>query len=56
MDPRERFIAIYRQFIRREGAEELLNFLLNSDFFTAPASARYHSANAGGLCQHRRPD
>ena len=52
MDPKERFVAIFRQYIHREGAEELLNFLLDSDFFVAPASARYHSSVAGGLCQH----
>ena len=32
MDPKERFVAIYRQYIRREGAEELLNWLLSTDF------------------------
>lgn len=52
MDPKERFVQLYRQFIHRDGAEALLDFLLNSDFFTAPASAHYHSAYAGGLCQH----
>lgn len=52
MDPRERFISLYRQYIHREGAEELLEWLDQSDFFTAPASARYHSCYAGGLCQH----
>ena len=52
MDPRERFIAIYRQYIRRPGSEALLNYLQNSDLFVAPASARYHSSVAGGLCQH----
>lgn len=52
MDPKERFIAIFRQYIHRPGAEELLQFLTESDFFVAPASARYHSSTAGGLCQH----
>ena len=52
MDPKERFVSLYRQYIHREGAEELLQYLLASDFFDAPASARYHSAVAGGLCQH----
>lgn len=52
MEPKERFIAIYRQYIRRPGADALLQYLLDSDFFIAPASARYHSAVAGGLCQH----
>lgn len=52
MDPRERFISLYRQYIHRDGAEELLQYLDATDFFTAPASARYHSCYAGGLCQH----
>lgn len=52
MDPKERFVNIFRQYVHREGAENLLSFLLASDFFEAPASARYHSASAGGLCQH----
>ena len=52
MDPKERFVQLYRQFIHRDGADALLDFLLNSDFFSAPASAHYHSAYAGGLCQH----
>lgn len=52
MDPKERFIQIYRQLIRREGADTLLEWLLSTDFFEAPASARYHSSCAGGLCQH----
>lgn len=52
MDSRERFVALYRQYIHRDGAEELLRFLEESDFFIAPASAHYHSCCAGGLCQH----
>ena len=52
MDPKERFISLYRQYIHREGAEELLAWMEQTDFFTAPASARYHSCYAGGLCQH----
>ena len=51
---RERFIGIYRDKIKREGSEELLRFLCSesSDFFTAPASTRYHGAETGGLCRH----
>lgn len=52
MDSKERFISLYRQYIHREGAEELLAWMEQTDFFTAPASARYHSCYAGGLCQH----
>ena len=50
---KEKFIEIYNQFIKREGADKLLAYLTDSsDFFTAPASARFHSSFAGGLCQH----
>ena len=53
MSAREEFIEIYRSNIHREGADALLDYLENkSDFFTAPASARYHGAYPGGLCQH----
>ena len=53
MASREEFIDIYRQYIHREGSEELLDYLMNkSDFFTAPASARFHGAYVGGLCDH----
>ena len=38
MTSKERFIEIYRANIKREGAEELLNFLLSdhSDFLQPP--------------------
>lgn len=53
MSAKEEFIEIYRSNIHREGADALLDYLENkSDFFTAPASARYHGAYPGGLCQH----
>ena len=52
MTARDRFINIFKTKIRREGADKLLDFLISSDFFTAPASARYHSAYEGGLLDH----
>ena len=53
MTDKEEFIAIYTEKIKREGAEKLLDFLENkSDFFTAPASTRYHNAFEGGLLRH----
>ena len=30
----------------------MLDFLLKSDFFVAPASSQFHSAFEGGLCYH----
>ena len=52
MTARDRFINIFKTKIKREGADKLLDFLISSDFFTAPASARYHSAYEGGLLDH----
>ena len=52
IDIKEEFIQIYRDNIKREGADKLLDYLCQSDFFLAPASARYHSSYDGGLAQH----
>ena len=53
MSAKQEFIEIFKQNITRPGADALLDYLENkSDFFTAPASARYHSAYEGGLCEH----
>lgn len=50
---KEEFISIFNDCIKREGAEQLLDFLMNkSDFFTAPASTKYHNAFEGGLLRH----
>jgi hypothetical protein len=50
----DKFLEIYNKYITREGADKLLEYLLSpaSDFFTAPASARFHSSYEGGLCDH----
>ena len=52
MTARDRFISIFKSKIKRDGADKLLEYLISSDFFTAPASARYHSAYEGGLLDH----
>ena len=53
MSAKEEFIEIYTANIHREGADALLDYLEHkSDFFTSPASARYHGAYEGGLCDH----
>ena len=46
------FIKIFKEKITREGSDKLLEFLEKSDFFTAPASTRYHGAYEGGLLRH----
>ena len=54
MDCKERFIEVFSNKIKREGADQLLAYLTSksSDFFTAPASARYHNSKEGGLVEH----
>lgn len=51
-DLKGKFIDIYKNHIGREGADKLLEWLEKSDFFTAPASTKYHLAKQGGLLQH----
>jgi len=47
------FITLYRTFIKRDGADKLLDYLMTkSDFFTAPASSKFHSDYEGGLLDH----
>jgi hypothetical protein len=54
MNAKEKFIEIYNANIKREGADKLLEYLTSpaSDFFVAPASARFHSSYEGGLVDH----
>ncbi len=51
---KEKFVKIYKENITREGADKLLEYLLSdkSDFFTAPASTRFHGSYPGGLVEH----
>ena len=37
---------------KRPGIENLLEFIRKSDFYTAPASTRFHGAYEGGLLEH----
>lgn len=52
MNKRKEFLEIYKNNIHREGAEKLLEWLENTDFFTCPASTKFHSNFEGGLCEH----
>ena len=49
---KERFIELYGELVYRDGAEDLLKWLVKSDFFEAPASTAFHSNVKGGLCHH----
>lgn len=51
-EKKEEFVRIYNENIKRDGADKLLAYLLKSDFFTAPASTRFHGSHEGGLLEH----
>ena len=48
---KEEFIKLLKE-TNREGMEKLLEFLEKSDFYTAPASTRFHGAKESGLLEH----
>lgn len=49
----EEFENLYNEYILpREGGDKLLEFIRKSDFYTAPASTKYHLSEEGGLLQH----
>ncbi|MBE6737206.1 MAG: hydrolase [Ruminococcaceae bacterium] len=52
MSARDEFIRIFTENVTRNGAKELLAWLQNTDFFTAPASTKYHCACENGLVMH----
>lgn len=51
MTNKERFLFLCEN-IHREGKEDLMAWLEKSDFFSAPASTRFHGNYAGGLLEH----
>lgn len=46
------FISLVKQFIKRDGVDQLLTWLERSDFFVCPASTQFNLPVEGGLCQH----
>lgn len=52
MENKEQYIGIFNDVIKRNGKEKLLEYIEKTDFFTAPASTKYHGAYAGGLVEH----
>ena len=49
---KDKFVEIYKKNITRQGSEFLLKWILTTDFFTAPASTKFHCACEGGLAMH----
>lgn len=52
MGYKEEFIELFQNNIKRQGSQELLEWMLKTDFFTAPASTKYHCACPEGLVMH----
>ena len=52
MGYKEEFISIYNENIKRSGSKELLEWMMKTDFFTAPASSKFHCACEQGLVMH----
>ena len=48
---KEEFIELLKS-TKREGIDEIINFLEKTDFFKAPASTRFHGNYEGGLLEH----
>ena len=52
MTAKDEFIKIYTENITRKGSAELLEWIQKTDFFTAPASTKFHCACESGLVMH----
>ena len=51
MNFKEEYIKLLRE-VNRDGVEDLIQWLENSDFFISPASTQYHGSYPGGLLEH----
>lgn len=47
-----RFHEICGQYITRDGCPDLIAWIERSDYYTAPASTRFHGCYPGGLLEH----
>ena len=52
MDYRQEFEQAFAEHVTRPGADKLLEWLTTTDFYTAPASTRFHGACECGLVMH----
>ena len=52
MDLKEEFKRVVRTYIHRNGINDLMEWLESTDFYTTPASTRYHGSFEGGLLLH----
>lgn len=52
MNNKERFEELLSKASERPGFDGLMNYIHKSDFYTAPASTKFHLSCEGGLLQH----
>lgn len=52
MDPKAEFTRLVMDKVKRNGMTDLLAWLETTDFYTAPASTRYHGSHECGLVMH----
>ena len=48
---KNKFIELLKS-TKRDGIEELISYIETTDFYTAPASTRFHGSKEGGLLEH----
>lgn len=52
MNKQDEFVQAFTAHIGRDGCQELLAWLMSTDFFIAPASTKFHGSYEGGLMEH----
>ena len=52
LENKKAFLHHLTENVHRDGLDGLIEWLEASDFFTAPASTRFHGNYDGGLCEH----
>ena len=48
---KQKYISLLKT-VNREGVDKLIDFIEKTDFYTAPASTRFHGSYEGGLLEH----
>lgn len=52
IENRHRVLSLIEEHVKRDGVDKLVKWLNSSDYFTAPASTKFHLACEGGLAKH----
>ncbi len=49
---KQTFLSLVQKYVKRDGIQNLVDWLERTNFFHDPASTKYHSNFEGGLCEH----